>query len=224
MKSMGNIQNPIKKWERGSYFLCAAILFFALCFPLSAMAQTGGQTANNVSGWTVDTLKEHQADMDALRQKFMDERQVASDKEHDSKILAVKESAALALASAKEANTKSESQSDKRFDSVNEFRKTLSDQTISFIPRPEFNQAINGLNDKMDANTKLIMARVDLLSNRVVEATGSQAGSANVWMTVGTIVMLILVGIGSLAAISVRRRTINITPNRATPRTKEKTR
>ncbi|KAB1938973.1 hypothetical protein F8271_17590 [Micromonospora sp. ALFpr18c] len=44
----------------------------------------------------------------------------------------------LALASADKAVTKSETATEKRFESVNEFRQALSDQTKTFIARVEF--------------------------------------------------------------------------------------
>ncbi|MEU4335169.1 hypothetical protein AB0F59_11115 [Micromonospora lupini] len=44
----------------------------------------------------------------------------------------------LALASADKAVTKAEAATEKRFESVNEFRQTLSDQTKTFIARVEF--------------------------------------------------------------------------------------
>jgi hypothetical protein len=165
------------------------------------LAQSGGQTANNVSGWTTDTLKEMQQRMDELRQKFMDERQTASDKRTNEALLAVKESAALALESAKEANRKSELQSDKRFDSVNEFRKTLADQTSTFVPRPEFAAAMSSLTDKFESNTKLIMGRVDALSMRVTESQAVKTGSSEVWVSLGAIGMLIFTAIGSLISV-----------------------
>ncbi|MFG1882433.1 hypothetical protein [Micromonospora sp. NPDC049102] len=44
----------------------------------------------------------------------------------------------LALSSADKAVTKAEAATEKRFESVNEFRQTLSDQTKTFIARVEF--------------------------------------------------------------------------------------
>jgi hypothetical protein len=185
------------------------IALFAFCpWQLQAQSGGGGQTRMNESGWTVDTLKSHEDDMAALRQKLLDERndhtkemQQASDKRNSEAIQFVKESAALALTSAREANLKSEMQSDKRFESVNEFRKTLSDQTNTFIPRKEFDQAVAGLTDKLESNTKLLVSRIDLISNRVVEANAAQSGSSSVWVMLGVVCGLIFSAVTALVSV-----------------------
>lgn len=51
-----------------------------------------------------------------------------------------------ALQAAKEAVTKAEMATERRFESVNEFRQTLSDQAGTFISRTEF----NSLKERMD--------------------------------------------------------------------------
>lgn len=85
-----------------------------------------GETETNISGWTVDTLKEYL----------------------ESKITAVKENAVLALTASEKAVQKAEVAADKRFDAVNEFRAQLSDQAGLFMPRAEYDarhQALEAL-------------------------------------------------------------------------------
>jgi hypothetical protein len=53
-----------------------------------------------------------------------------------------------ALAAADRAVSKAELAADKRFESVNEFRKTLDDQQRTLMPRPEVNVMFTGLTDK----------------------------------------------------------------------------
>lgn len=53
-----------------------------------------------------------------------------------------------ALAAVKEAGAKAENASEKRFDAVNEFRRTLTDQAATFVSRVEF----NALKERMDRN------------------------------------------------------------------------
>lgn len=57
---------------------------------------------------------------------------------------------AAALLAAKEAVQKAELATEKRFESVNEFRQTLSDQTQTFMPRAEFDRAMAAMNEKLD--------------------------------------------------------------------------
>jgi hypothetical protein len=67
---------------------------------------------------------------------------------------------AAALTAADRAVSKAEVASEKRFDSVNEFRGQLSDQAASFLPRIEFNRALEALTDRMDATNKVTEARM----------------------------------------------------------------
>lgn len=55
-----------------------------------------------------------------------------------------------ALLAAKEAVQKAEAANEKRFESVNEFRQTLSDQTNTFMPRAEFDRAMQAMSEKLD--------------------------------------------------------------------------
>ena len=66
------------------------------------------------------------------------------------------------MQAAKEATVKAETAADKRFESVNEFRQTLSDQTNTFVPRPEYTAQHKALEDKVDAVTD----RMNLLHGR----------------------------------------------------------
>lgn len=61
-------------------------------------------------------------------------------------LAAVKEATQAALTAAKEAVVKAENASEKRFEGVNEFRATLSDQAATFISRAEY----DALKERMD--------------------------------------------------------------------------
>lgn len=107
-----------------------------------------GETEKQVSGWTVDTVKEY------FEQRFTDQDRAVQ----------------AALQAAKEAVLKAETSSDKRFDSVNEFRRTLSDQTNTFLSRPEY-----------EAQHKALEDRVTDLSDRMNKADGRGAGLSAGW-------------------------------------------
>lgn len=66
-----------------------------------------------------------------------------------------------ALAAAEKAVIKAETASEKRFESVNEFRNTLSDQARLLMPRAETEQALKGLADKIDVVTGRLNQRDD---------------------------------------------------------------
>lgn len=81
------------------------------------------------SGWTFDTLYAHFAE----------------------RMQAQKEMVALALAAAKEAVTKAEAASERRFAAVNEFRETLADQQRTLMPRLEAQFQIDALRKEVEA-------------------------------------------------------------------------
>jgi len=61
-----------------------------------------------------------------------------------------------ALAAADRAVSKAELAADKRFESVNEFRKTLDDQQRTLMPRSEVDVLIRGVVEKISANKEVI--------------------------------------------------------------------
>lgn len=121
-----------------------------------------GETAKDESGWTIDSLRYHfQQQIDDMR-RLLDERYATQTKALDAALVAA----------------------DKRFDSVNEFRKTLSDQTAGFIPRTEYDAAHDALVD-----------RVNDLNDRINRAEGSTAGvrmSTGVLVSVVTVAVLVI--------------------------------
>ena len=98
------------------------------------------------------------------------------------------EKSVTALAASDKAILKAEVAVEKRFESVNEFRQTLSDQTKSFISRVEF-----------DALRDTNAARITDLSSRLDKIEGKAAGLNAGWLyllgglaTFGTIVSLVI--------------------------------
>lgn len=85
-----------------------------------------------VDSWTLTALKEY------IERRFNDQAKAID----------------AALAAAEKAVTKAEVSTEKRFDSVNEFRQTLSDQAASFMTRIEFMAMHNSLQDKVNLVTK----------------------------------------------------------------------
>ena len=94
-----------------------------------------------------------------------------------------------ALAAQERAVLKAELASDKRFESVNEFRKTLADQQATFMPRSEttvmvggFTQRLSGLKEQVDA----------LMSERagVKGGWGYAIGLVGAILTIGTLILL----------------------------------
>lgn len=83
---------------------------------------------------------------------------------------------ALALAASDKAVSKAEVANEKRFESVNEFRKTLSDQSHTFIARTEASAAITALADRVDAALRGVDIQVADLKGRLDRAEGRSGG------------------------------------------------
>lgn len=87
------------------------------------------------ASWNVDTLKRHTDALFALRDVAVVAALVAQEK-----------AVAAALAAQKEAVNKAENASEKRFESVNEFRAQLADQNKTFATRADFDNLKETLN------------------------------------------------------------------------------
>lgn len=96
----------------------------------------------------------------------------------DAAFAAQKEAITAALASADRAVSKAEVASEKRFDSVNEFRNTLADQQRTLMPRSEAELLVRTLSDKID----LLTAEAHTKSG---EKTGAREIIAYLIATVG---------------------------------------
>lgn len=101
-------------------------------------------------GWTVDTLLDHlRAVIESYNLRYVD-RFTSIEEELRTGLTAVKESSAMALAAAEKAVQKAEAAAEKRFEGVNEFRSTLSDQQRTLMPRSEVDVLMNSLREKLD--------------------------------------------------------------------------
>lgn len=98
-----------------------------------------GDVENNLSAWTTETLKAH------FDQRFLD-----NDRAVQAALVSQEKAVSAALVAAEKAVTKAEFAAEKRFDSVNEFRRTLADQTNTFIPRTEAHLSLDALRKEVD--------------------------------------------------------------------------
>ena len=128
-----------------------------------------GETGKVESGWTTDTLKEH------MNQRFTD---------NDKAVQA-------ALLSAKEAVLKAEVASEKRFESVNEFRGQLADQSATLMPRAEANTKFDSMNEKLTD-----------ITNRLNISQGASKGLQAGWGYLVGAVGLAAVIIGTILAFN----------------------
>lgn len=137
------------------------------------------------------TLKEHietliDANNKRYEQRFNDTKIAV-----DAALIAADKAVAAALAGQKEAVTKAEVAAEKRFESVNEFRNTLSDQQRLLLPRLEAETKFDFLSKGIDANSKEI---ANLRESRS-ESAGKTENSKDVWgYVVGFLGVLLAIG------------------------------
>lgn len=98
------------------------------------------------------------------------------------------EKVALALAAADRAIQKAEAATEKRFDNVNEFRKTLSDQAQDFVTRREYEVSRQSTVDRLGE----VQGRLDKAEGR---STGLQSGYGYLIAGIGALVVLVNLGI-----------------------------
>lgn len=149
-----------------------------------------GETEASVSGWTTDTLREHLtqrlADLDRALSRRMDDADKA---------------VTAALVSAEKAVTKAEAASEKRFEGVNEFRKALSDQTATFIPRTEYDTAHEALAARVTANADRMTALELRLTSRLDLGQGADAGAAGQRTDQRLNMSQVIAGIATIVAV-----------------------
>ena len=148
-----------------------------------------GETEQQVSGWTVDTLLAHNAAIDRLEEKvdkmrdrWLAERdrrysEVAQERE---KALKIKETADLAaLELAREIQTYKD-------EKANELREQINSERGHYLSRPEYNQAHIALIDKVDAAFANLDQQLKALTGTRAQGIGL---SANALVTVLTIII-----------------------------------
>jgi DNA anti-recombination protein RmuC len=111
----------------------------------------------------------------------------AVEKRSDERFEEMKAAVATAFSESQKAITKAETATEKRFEAVNEFRQTLSDQAAAFITR----DTLNSLTEKLEASISRNRQDLNELSKRIDLRQGELAGSKT---TTGT-----FLAIGGLA-------------------------
>jgi hypothetical protein len=118
-----------------------------------------GETEENVSGWTVDTLRlsleaqiSHMRFMLQERYETQTKAVEAAFRAQETAMAAALTSAEkavqTALAAAEKAVVKAEIAAEKRFDGANEFRGQMNDMIATLMPRREAEQRIDQLHEK----------------------------------------------------------------------------
>lgn len=148
--------------------------------PTSDSQQRGGWSLETAIDYLLALVNEKHAHLLAEiagNDKRYEERFSASQKALELGLAGTKNEISVALAANKEAVLKAENATEKRFEGVNEFRATLSDQQRTLIPRAEVDVIIKSLEEKIANVTKLM----DELRNRERVTDGASKGRVEGW-------------------------------------------
>lgn len=157
-----------------------------------ADAQRVPTTPERHGGWSLETALDYVLAVISGNDKRYEERFLASQKALEIGLAGTMREISVALAASKEAVLKAENATEKRFESVNEFRGTLDNQQRTLIPRSEVDVLIRSVTEKIGSLEKI----VDAMS---VERKGIVAGWGYAVGVVG-----FLLAIGSLILIGIR--------------------
>jgi len=116
-------------WWRAVVLAVLLAFAFAMLMPRLAHAQTKDEMAR------LETA--HLKEMLALIERKNEQLRAADTNANEQRFKAQEQAVAFALQAAEKAVTKAELAAEKRFESVNEFRNQLKDQTGTFITRNE---------------------------------------------------------------------------------------
>lgn len=83
---------------------------------------------------------------------------------------------------------KAESATEKRFESVNEFRSTLADQQRTFVPRPEYEAAHQSLENRVNAVT----SELEKIQNQKQGGNIVYAYVISVISLIGTVIVIVV--------------------------------
>ncbi len=115
---------------------------------------------------------------------------LALEKFLNTKIEALEKSINIALENAEKAVLKAELVNNTHFETINEFRMQLAGQTITLLPRHEF-----------ETTTKVLSDRVDLLSASAQTQLGKEKGIGIVWAIILGLATIISVCVAIIAIV-----------------------
>jgi hypothetical protein len=132
--------------------------------------------------WTVATLH-------ALMVSILDER----DKRYAQRFTDLETALRAALAASEKAIGKAEVATERRFEGVNEFRQTLSDQAAQFMTRSEAVALTDRNTERIQDQAKLLQALTDRVNRSEGRGSGFSAGWGYLVAAVGLIATVVVV-------------------------------
>lgn len=135
-------------------------------------------------------LEKRVVDSIELNDRRYEERFSASQKALELGLAGTKSEISVALAASKEAVLKAENATEKRFESVNEFRGTLDNQQRTLIPRSEVDALMRGVDTRISQLTK----DLDKMEQDIRSNTSERMGIKGGWgYAVGVLGFVLLI-------------------------------
>lgn len=106
--------------------------------------------------------------------------------------IAAEKAVMAALAAADRAVTKAETANEKRFESVNEFRAVLTEQSKELLTRFEAETANRAITEKLDQQAVLFHTTTASLEKRLNMIEGGQVGQSQSWGVIAGIVGVVI--------------------------------
>jgi hypothetical protein len=151
--------------------------------------------------WSIETALDHMLALLDEKTQHLKEQMGAADKRYEERFLASQKALELglaglireiqaALAAADRAVLKAEAATERRFESVNEFRGTLDNQQRTLIPRSEVDVMARGLEEKIAQITKMQDAQ---MAERlgIKGGWGYAVGVVGLVLTLGSLYMMV---------------------------------
>lgn len=152
-----------------------------------------GETQKAVSGWTVDTLKEH-----------LDDKITGNDQRYEQRFKLSEDAVRAALLAQQDATRIAGLISEKRMDGLNELRSMAEDQATvyaehakMYIPRGEAMAEVRNLQQNLDSHEKV----VNELANRLNVIQGERAGVKETKETSIATIGIIVAAVGVVSGV-----------------------
>lgn len=130
-------------------------------------------------------------DNEVSLREYLDARITAVEKAATARAEAQDKSVSAALAAAQAAVQKAESASEKRFESVNEFRSTLADQARLLMPRNESEALHNAARERNEGAFAAMNERLTAISARVAAFEAQGEGKKMGWASIVSVIAVI---------------------------------
>jgi hypothetical protein len=143
------------------------------------------------------SLRELTSELDGARDVLAERIEALSkvgnerDRRYEDRFKAMDEKTSLALTASEKAVTKAEVSTEKRFDAVNEFRGTLSDQAATLLPRAEASARFTSYDEKFEEMKKEIVSLRESRKGSEGISQGYKAGWGYVVGAVGLVLAVL---------------------------------